>query len=210
MRKIDSQFERVCDAAFHKFSKASSSSDKDSYLLQLEATKRSIFAWKMKIVSVSEDWVNTMLVSKEDTYCEYLEELHAQLLDIQSMTQALIIYQRKLEQLARTMALDLQRFRQVGLFDDEVAHELAGKWSQNHPYSLFYSLPFHPRRPRAESEAKKKLSHDTMTLRSRGLQEEEREMKRLLMGTRMKSLAMLAELPIEEAEAMMLDLIEFI
>ena len=208
MRALDSTYERVCDTAFKNFQKRSTANKRDEYWQEIDGTKRSIYRWKMSIITVSEEWINAMLGMNDNCYSEYIEELHAQLSDLQQMSDNLTIYKLKLAHLSRHARLELDRFERFCRYDEGAAvrmiQQSAGP-SNNfegyqeeeqqqmhclHPYSLF---------ARNQSDAK-------LLQADHG----ENDRASILIGTRIRSLGLLAGLSLEYVEAILMELIVLI
>jgi len=209
MRKVDKQMDKLCETMYKNFLQSSLHSGKDAHLHSLEEMKVSIFQWKLKMVSVSEDWVSTMLDSKDASFCSYLEDLHKQLFDLERMNQSLNIYKQKVEHLCRTMSLNViqkQRNLQSNSLD-ALADTLAVSqrfYSQNHKTFFENSI----------KDTHSLLLDSDIDV----VDEEEHELKLKktsmkgspLMGTRLHSLGILAELSLDEIQVIMLDLVQYL
>ena len=208
LRIMDTAFDSVCETAFKIFKTRSTMQKKDQFLFQLDDTKEAIFNWKKSIVSSSEEWVNSLLVIKDNCNIEYLEELHLQLSDLQNMRQNLDLYKMNLDQLSRSSALGLERFRHYCRYDEVAAQRMATHHNgtidsskskdtliYSHPYSLFYRW----------NGREGKVEHG-----SEIAQRTEKERCTMLLGTRIRSLGILADLSLEQMEVALMDLIRFL
>lgn len=206
LRIIDTTFDRVCETAFKIFKSRSTMQKKDQYIFQLDDMKEAIFNWKKSIVSSSEEWVNSLLVIKDNCSIEYLEELHLQLSDLQNMRQNLDLYKMKLDHLSRSSALGLDRFRHHCRYDEDAAQRMVKHHNgssdpskdaliYSHPYSIFYHW----------NGGEGNDDHG-----SKVIQPAEKERCKMLMGTRIRSLGILADVSLEQVEAVLIDLIRFL
>ena len=217
LRIIDTAFDRVCETAFKIFKNRSTMPKRDEFQMQLDEIKQSIFNWKRSIVSSSEEWVNSLLVIKDNCSIEYLEELHLQLVDLQNMQQNLDLYAKKLNHLSRSSALGLDRFRLYCRYDEDAALRMAHHHlyeyntmdsSKNssvttnycHPYSLFFQWN------RKEDEDE---DEDAGGQESIEVKQQSKERCAMLMGTRIRSLGILADVSLEQVEAILMDLTSY-